>query len=389
MMTVCLLPSLLSFLVERNRIGLLLKRSITACFLVGGCDWYWEKKKEMEIRHLQRVVSTPQALATAFAGYCKRHQVITRGLCKIGYTQRRPSAAALPQSGAGYLPSKSSDHLLRGLIANKDIKKDENVVMLAERACLHPGRVLKCEPFMKLMPMQVLEEQFHSPQLLRNERLTAGSLIRYHQLLMGLYMAYITLAHRLRPDWASQASALPGGDIIQYLDFLPRSEGDFTVLSQHLSRWMDTAAVVRECEGALASNFQITSAEVRSLLLFSLCMMFSRVVPVDHIGLVEAALKGTPLSGSVKKAARQQQEGSSVELLEEPMSFMCPIIDMCNHSTHENVAVMVPSSNPTAAGPVICLRSLRDIQKGEELTMCYTASDNELRVVWGMPHVLE
>eukprot|EP00796_Vickermania_ingenoplastis_P006536 gene6536-4712_t len=368
----------------------------------------------LETQHLLRVLAGPEILARDFAAYCKHHQVITRGLCKIGYVTRQPPPEALPKSQAGYVPSMEASQLrLRGLIANKDIKKDENVVMMAERACVHPGRALRCEPFMKLLPDPLKEEQFCHARLLMNDRLSDGSLIRYHQLLLALYMTYMVMAHRLRPEWAP--SAIPGADVIQYLDFLPRAEGDFRALSLHLSRWLDAAAVVRDCQAALSQQFQITQAEVRSLLLYCLAMLFSRVVPVDHKGLLSAAFKGTPQeeyvgtlqppvalpSGEAASSSSRSNPSATVsgEFVAEPISFLCPIIDMCNHGTSENVAVMVPSSASSdgsggatarsGVGPVICLRTLRDVRKGEELTMCYSHAENELKVVWGMTHILQ
>lgn len=362
----------------------------------------------MEIQHLLRVLTSPNTIAKDFAGYCKRNQVVTRGLCKIGYVTRKPPPEAKPQSGAGYLPPMDASQLrLRGLIANKDIKKDENVVMMAERACLHPGRALRCDSFMRLLPEDIRKQHLEHPKLLQNERLTEGSLIRYHQLLIALYMTYITMGYRLKPDWA--ASQIPGSDIIQYFDFLPRTEGDFRALSLHLSRWLDNASVVRECEGALAQQFSVTQAEVRALLLYSLCMVFSRMVPVDHKGILQASFRNTPLADSVSSTSASGSSGTgednntvgavvpleeSSEFVKEPLSFLCPIIDMCNHSTSENVAVMVPSAAPGSAfnpssGPVICLRTLRDVRQGEELTMSYGSSPNEMKVVWGMQHILE
>lgn len=367
----------------------------------------------MEIQHLLRVLASPQAVAKDFASYCKRNQVMTRGMCRIGFIQRKPPKEAKPQSGAGYLAMEASQLQLRGLIANKDLKKDDNVVMLSERACIHPGRAVRCEPFMKLLPEDLCRDQFLHPRLLMNERLASGSLIRYHHLLMGLYMSYMLLAHRCRPDWAK--TQIPGSDAIQYVDFMPRTEGDFRVLALHLARWLDTSTAVRESEAALAKQFDVSPAEVRPLLVYSLCMIFSRGVPVDHKGLLHTAFRGTPQEkwvGQPLHAGELTAGGDggagvtpeictpgSHEFVKEPISFLCPILDMCNHSTQENVAVMVPSSssasggaaynpNPTV-GPVICLRTLRDIRKGEELTMAYGAAAEELKVVWGMPHILE
>lgn len=423
----------------------------------------------MEVQHLLRVTSSPTQLAKNFAVYCKRYAVITRGLCKIGYVNRSTSPSSPP---------------LRGLLANKDLKKGENVVMLSERACLHPGRALRCTPFLQLLPSVWRETWLNQPRvLLHNERLFEGALIRHHQWLLALYMSYMILGHRLRPEVfhtgasPTTTTAIPDADVIDYLDFMPRTEGDFRLLSIHLTRSLDSSAplslvgggggagaMVQECESALAKHFAVTPAEVRAVVLYTLCMLFSRMVPVDHKGLLRASFRYTPLAKDVVEALLEQEPPSSIahsshkegggvegggdgahvsgtvetspiayaaQFVREPLSFLCPVIDMCNHASRaaENVAVMVPSSssitscesvepsrpeghssphpfsvsnstspdsssfttaNTSFSGsPILCLRTLKDISKGEELRMCYGDSLNELQVIWGMPEVVE
>lgn len=370
----------------------------------------------MECQHLLRVMAPPTTIAKEFATYCRRNNVVTRGLCKIGFITRRPPSSTIPQSSSGILPPLAPEQCrLRGLIANKDLKKGENVVMLPERACLHPGRALRCEPFVRLLPQEwrsALEKK-NPERLLLNERLMPGSLIWHHQLLVALYMAFIMAGYQLKADW--MARDVPGSDAIHYLNFLPRDEGNFYALSVHLMKWLDAAPIIRESEGALAKQLSVTQAEIRPLLLYALTMVFSRMVPVDHKGLLEASFRKTELEGwfslpqdGEPSASGSQSPGETPPttdgsaapaivpevkegFVKHPISFLCPIIDMCNHSASENVAVMVPATAPASAasGPIVCLRTLRDIAKGEELTMSYTTQLNELQVIWGMTSILE
>lgn len=445
----------------------------------------------MEVQHLLRVTSSPTQIAKNFSAYCKRYQVVTRGLCKIGFIHRSPIRPVSGDVGKNAITNPFPP--LRGLIANKDLKKGENVVMLSERACLHPGRALRCTAFLQLLPLIWRDKWIGNLNLLLcNERLHAGSPIRHHQFLLALYMTYMIIGHRLRPevfgtarDMAAsnypppmeggggasrRSTVIHDADVIEYLDFIPRTEGDFRMLSLHLARSLDNTAspsfeMVRDCESVLAKHFDITPAEVRAVVLYTLCMLFSRVVPVDHKGLLQASFRYTPFEMSaveqwLQQEQQQQHPSSSPsssfsspytpspsptgneglyghEFVKEPLSFLCPIIDMCNHShrSAENVAVMVPTSIPPAfplsssaastpsacqhssesqsslptveqsphtttssstsssssayapssGSPIICLRTLRDVPKGEELTMCYSDSLDEQKLIWGIP----
>ncbi|GET88701.1 hypothetical protein, conserved [Leishmania tarentolae] len=346
-----------------------------------------------ESRHMLRVLDSPEALAKSFIGYCKRHHVTTRGWCRIGYVHRSPPKGA---------HSRSGNCLLRGLIANQDIAKDENVVMMPVTACLHPGAAFRCESFWKLLAPEV-QSALSSLSCAYNSRITDRCLIRHNQLLLALYMAYLVL---LRNCNEAQLWATPGGDSIEYINFMPRNEGNFEQFTAHLAGWLDAPEICRSAQASLASHFQLTQAEVRPVIIYALCMIYSRMVPVDHRACLQYAHQSTPLARawddieattapvalpppSSSGSAGGSNGGVNTSLVRDPISFLCPVIDMCNHSDHENVAVMVPDrETPSVTGPIICLRTLRPISKGEELTMTYGAAPHELKLIWGMQEIL-
>ncbi|KPA84053.1 hypothetical protein ABB37_02176 [Leptomonas pyrrhocoris] len=350
-----------------------------------------------ESRHLLRVLDAPQVLAASFIAYCKRHHVTTRGLCRIGYARRSPP----PNTG-----STAQAYLLRGLIANNDIPPHENVVMMPVTACLHPGVALRCKPFWNLLPADA-QATLQDVTVAYNSRLADRSLVRHNQYLLALYMTYLMLLRNCDP---ARLAATPGGDVMDYVDFMPRSEGNFDQLAAHLAGWLDGPEVCRTSQVALASHFHLTQAEVRPAIVYALCMIYSRMVPVDHRACLQYAFQSTPFAHAwddvaataalaalppdtktTATAAGNDEGGKgsvNTSLVREPISFLCPVIDMCNHSEHENVAVMVPDREPTLSGPVICLRSLRPIAKGEELVMTYGAAPHALKLIWGMQDIL-
>ncbi|CCW63758.1 unnamed protein product [Phytomonas sp. EM1] len=328
-----------------------------------------------------RVPYSAQETANRFAEYCRRNQVITRGLCRIGYIQRCPPVPQLSHESvvaaeaAGATAGSTPLPMLRGLIANKSIPKDTNVVMLPLSACIGPSNAMKCTPFFDIFPREAREAYFLQMASVQNSRVAEQSLIRHNQLLLALYMAYLLLVRALQPD-------AQGSDPVRYLDFLPRSEGNFAQLEAHMAVSLETAEACRVGQTCLAAHFRIPQAEIRPLLVWALCMIYSRMVPIDHKGLLEEAFRDTPVASFFASQSRGE------DLMPEPISFLCPIVDMCNHSEGENVAVMVPDNPPSRLQRVVCLRTLRDVAEGEELVMTYSRSPAELRTIWGMSQVL-
>ncbi|CAJ1008666.1 putative SET domain containing protein [Leishmania naiffi] len=347
-----------------------------------------------ESRHMLRVLDSPEVLAKSFISYCKRHNVTTRGRCRIGFVHRSP-----PHN----THTRPENYLLRGLIANRDISKDENVVIMPVTACLHPGAAFRCEPFWRLLAPEV-QVVLGDLACAYNSRIVDRSLIRHNQLLLALYMTYLVLQRNCNPPLLS---AMPGGDAIDYINFMPRNEGNFEQLAAHLAGWLDAPEICRSAQASLASHFQLTQAEVRPVIIYALCMIYSRMVPMDHRACLQYALQSTPLARawdnieataapaalpppSSAGVAGVGSSGVNPSLVRDPISFLCPVIDMCNHSDNENVAVMVPDHHAASvAGPAICLRTLCPVAKGEELTMKYGAAPHELKLIWGMQDILQ
>lgn len=273
--------------------------------------------------------------------------------------------------------------MLRALIANRDIAKDENIVMMPERACMHAGVALRCRPLIDLIPTDLQQQHFLTRDFVLNSRVADRVLIRHQQLLLALYMAYLYLARAHTPD---ALAAQPDVHWMGYLDFLPRAEGDFTLLRQHLTGWLHGVRVCRTLQEVLADHFRLSSDHVRDVLCYALCMLYSRGASIDHYVTLGYAFRGT----AVAEHMTALRSTSAHSLVSEPITFMTPLIDLCNHSEYENVALMTPDrpSGSACTEPVLCLRSLRNITKGEELTMTYGGTPRELSLIWGMKEIL-
>lgn len=353
-----------------------------------------------EARHLLRVLSTQKETAHAFQRYCIKNSIVTRNMCRIGKATRSTQLTVSASGSTSTAPTQAPV-ALRALVARTDIATGENVVVMPVEATLSPATALRCAPFLSLFPPDVQERHFFTEAFARNSRIAERSVVRCNQLLLALYMTYLILAKTLANE---RLVALPGGgDAIAYLDFLPRSEGRFDRLEVHIAGALDASEVCRTGQSALAGQFGLTQAEVRPVVSFCLCMIFSRMVPVDFKHTLHYAFQDTPLSkyfaesvappeaapplnAPGSNAAAVVTREQNPQLVPEPIAFLCPVIDLCNHSLSENVAVMAPFVPDKRA--VICLQTLRDIKAGEELTMNYSSVPNELRTIWGMDPIL-
>ncbi|CCW68276.1 unnamed protein product [Phytomonas sp. Hart1] len=355
---------------------------------------------------LLRVPYSVQEITNHFVEYCLQNHILARGLCRIGYIQRCKPILQLSSESSNAVEKTTSNPttLLRGLVANKNIPKDTNVVMLPLSACIGPSNVVKCASFFNVFPCEEREKYFYQAASVQNSRVAEKSLIRHNQLFLALYITYLLLVRALKPDALRE---IPGSYAINYLDFLPRSEGNFAELETCMVITLETVEACRIGQTCLATHFNIPQAEIRPLLVWALCMIYSRMVPIDERGLLEEAFRDTPAAhmfAGTTQALRQISAGtnnanhtstdsnndnsgpaSGSALVTEPISFLCPVIDMCNHGDKENVAVMVPDAAPRR---VVCLRTLRNVAQGEELIMTYSQSPAELRTIWGMSQVL-
>lgn len=302
--------------------------------------------------HLLRVLKSERDVAAAFVQYCKRHRVLTRGMAKVGMTPRG----------------------LRGLIATKRIPANETCVVASTDAAISVISAVADPNFTSLFSDEVQYLMLHDPQVLFGR--VGKSSLRFSQLVPALYMT-CAVVDPVEVNW---------GGVRQYLDFLPRHEGNFVQLRHNLAPVIDKDPLAGQCQNAIASHFRVSEAEVRQVLLWCLTMLFSRQAIVDHKATLLRVLEKNP-------AFRHVYDADPGPMVAQPLPMLLPMIDMCNYSPAENVAPMA-ADHFVGAGPgavavnAVCLRSLREIQEGEELTMAYGANERELQVLFGMPKIL-
>ena len=304
--------------------------------------------------HLLRVVKSERDVAAAFVQYCKQHRVLTRGMAKIGRTPRG----------------------LRGLLATKFIPANETCVVASTDAAISVVSAIADPTFTNLFSDEMQYLMLHDTNILFGK--VGKSSLRFSQLVPALYMTCAVM----------DPVETHFGGVRAYLDFLPRHEGNFVQLKHNLAPVIDQDHMTLQCQNAIATHFRVTEAEVRQVLLWCLTMLFSRQTIVDHKSTLMRVLEKNT-------SFRHVYDADSGPLVVNPLPMLIPMIDMCNYSKkeHENVAPMA-ADHFIGAGPgavavnAVCLRSLRDIQAGEELTMSYGANERELQVLYGMPTIL-
>lgn len=142
--------------------------------------------------------------------------------------------------------------MLRGLVANRFIAKDENIVMMPVRACLHPGLPFKCFAFTDLIPRPLMNNIFSSECYLRSDRLLAHSIIRHNQFFLTLFITYLLI---IRKHYNHLLTSLNGADVLHLIDFVPRNEGDFEVLYTYMHKQLTDAEASRQCMQLLCKHF--------------------------------------------------------------------------------------------------------------------------------------
>jgi hypothetical protein len=163
---------------------------------------------------------------------------------------------------------------------------------------------------------------------------------------------------------------------LKYFEFFPTNEGQFDALRAVLNPVLSESAILRSIEESLNGVFTVNPADTRELLLWCLCMVMSRSLPLEFKHVLAQLAAGTSFVESVSHA-----DG---EFVQTAIPVLAPMIDMCNHSTYENVCVVGAKQGESA---MLGLQALRDVTAGEELTMKYSPNSTELRVIWGMETV--
>jgi hypothetical protein len=303
-------------------------------------------------------------VAKRFGAFCKEHAVITRGFVKVGMTPRG----------------------LRGVVATKPIAVNENVIVVPHKAFVTAFDAVRNKDFVKT----VCADDFPVTPDTILERIN-GTFLYTHQAMLGYYLADIFLVGD-HVDATAQSEAVqtqaeaaklnitPGGGFLRYVDFLPRSEGNFTELREIVRRTLKVWQRNEDLEANMAKRHHVSVEDVREVVDWAVMMSISRAIPIEHKPTLEKIMEGTEFLPLLEKEPVQTQYSLPV---------MTPLLDMVNHSTqNENVAVMVPDHPMRDTRPVV-LRSLRAIAAGEEILMRYAVADPyAMRVFYGMTDIL-
>lgn len=301
-------------------------------------------------------------VAQRFGAFCKEHAVITRGFVKVGMTPRG----------------------LRGVVANKPIPVNENIIIVPDKAFITAWDALRNKSFVD----GVCGGTFPLAPENINERILGGFMY-VHQALLGYYLADILMLGD-HVDSTAQSEAVakaqqqfditPGGGFVRYVDFMPRHEGNFSELRDIIQRTVRAWPVNAELEERFAKRHHLSDQDAREVIEWGIIMVISRALPVEHKPTLEKVLRDTPFT---------QLLNGEPDLTQYSLPVMAPLLDMVNHSTqNENVAVMVPDAPMREARPIVA-RSLRPIAQGEEILMRYGLTDPfGLRVFYGMESVL-
>lgn len=295
--------------------------------------------------HIFRSTKSAEEVAKGFAAFCKSNNVITRGYVRVGKTPRG----------------------LRGLIAAKDIPKDDNVVIVPDHAILTSFETLRSTNFIHAVESQDIKLDFTHKNLSSQ---VGGTFIYDHHVMLALYISHTLLAaesaEKFRP----------------LVDYMPRSEANFTDLTVLLERAIDHSRLYNTVGMALANHHHVSPQDFRSVLIWALCMVISRSVPLEHTKTIQKLAKDTPLEQEIG----ERETGTTTNF---HLSSIIPLLDMINHDENDNVAIAVPDVDMKHSRCVIA-RSLRPISKGEEITMKYGGVHDPqmLKIFYGIPEII-
>eukprot|EP00672_Neobodo_designis_P021709 CAMPEP_0174829430 /NCGR_PEP_ID=MMETSP1114-20130205/1924_1 /TAXON_ID=312471 /ORGANISM="Neobodo designis, Strain CCAP 1951/1" /LENGTH=315 /DNA_ID=CAMNT_0016063177 /DNA_START=30 /DNA_END=977 /DNA_ORIENTATION=- len=300
-------------------------------------------------------------IAKRFGAFCKEAGIVTRGIVKVGMTPRG----------------------LRGVVATKAIPVNETVIVVPDKAFMTAFDALRNKDFVDNVcggefPLQVDDLR---------ARIMGGFLYVHHvllayymadTLLLGDHIDSTPLSESLSPI-EKELKLTPNGGFNRYVDFLPRSEGNFQELRGILERTLRTWQLNEDLEGNLGARHRISREDAREVVLWAIMMVLSRSLPIEHKGTLERIFAKTDFLSLLEKEPTETQYSIPV---------MCPLLDMVNHSNqNENVVVMVPEDGMREMRPIVA-RALRPIAAGEEVTMRYGMTDPYgLKVFYGMEDI--
>jgi hypothetical protein len=305
-------------------------------------------------------------VAKRFGAFCKEHAIMTRGFVKVGMTPRG----------------------IRGVVAVKPIPVNENVIIVPHKAFITAFDAARNQDFVK----HVCGGTFPVTPDTILERL-GGSFLYVHQAMLGYYLADILLLGD-HMDATAQSEAVvpstpkdqlkaqmtPGGGFNRYVDFMPRSEANFTELRDIVRRTLKAWPLNEDLEANMSRRHHLSVTDVREVVEWAIFMSISRGLPIEHKPTLEKIMDGTDFTQLLAKEPEQTQYSIPV---------MTPLLDMVNHSTqNENVAVMIPDHPMRDTRPIVA-RSMRPIAAGEEILMRYAVPDPyAMRVFYGMQDIL-
>ncbi|CUG92321.1 Hypothetical protein, putative [Bodo saltans] len=337
----------------------------------------------VENNSLLRVLKPPRDIASAFSHFCTQRGVVVRG-------------ARICTGSRG----------LRGLSAKTDLPKGATVVRVPGQAMLHVGLALHDVNFREACLHQATLDLSNSAQQLDDvfplrcrgmghDALPDDTLtLRNHQILLAGYLAY--------------ASVTNGHPLQAYTDFLPRREGNFDDL---MPKWYDALDDSHWClslQQTIAQPIGHASSEARPLIQWALSMLSSRQVPLQDPEWKRRVLRAAePFDVPSPSTTSSRAEGglSAVELLSldaqslpnatqlsasslasaiPTMPVLCPVMDLCNHTSEDNENVEMDVDVDDSGGIALKLVTTAEVRAGEELMMNYGATNLQLRILWGM-----
>jgi hypothetical protein len=275
-------------------------------------------------------------------------------------------------------------------MATRDIPANDTIVVVPNNAILSIFDAYRSATFNQALKDAGLAALPMQPNGFGGR--VGSTFLMEHQVILGLYMAHMTLMSRAVAAAATAGAASgnmsqqenwnpgfsPAEPFAPYVDFMPRGEGNFSELTTTLRRLVDHSPAANTILSPLAIAHNVAAPELRDALVWALTMVLSRAVPITHRPTLLRVAEDTPFDALFKGVPPPDAAPITVPLL-------VPLVDMINHSAAPNAEVVVPEVETLHARCLIA-RSLRPIAAGEEITMQYTAADDlqVLRTFYGI-----